>query len=209
MRKFSLLPREPRYAVLFQQQSENLVKMAGQLKDMIYIWQNLKERATVIADMEHEGDAIKHSMTNLLYTTYITPFDREDIGALVNTMDDIADLIHEVADKFFLYNIQSPTDEAKELCDIINIAVLEVDNGIKDLTAGAGKTALLERCVTTNEIENSGDTVYRKALAELFSKPEDMVVIIKWREIYQKMEAVIDKCEDVANILEGLAIKQG
>ena len=115
MPKFSLFPKETKFFAFFEQEAENIVKMAQQLKDMIYIWQNVKERASVLADMEQDGDAITHDIMTLLYRSFITPLDREDISSLAHSLDDIADRIHAIADTLYLYGIEGPTDRAKEL----------------------------------------------------------------------------------------------
>jgi uncharacterized protein Yka (UPF0111/DUF47 family) len=209
MSKLSLLPKEPKFFAFYQQQAQNIVKMAQQLKDMIYIWQNLKERADVLADMEQDGDAITHDVLRLLHRTYATPFDREDIPALANALDNIADRIHEIANALYLYGIKCPTERAKELCDIIHIATLEVEGGVSEMSSQIRKSKLLKRCATINQIEHSGDSIYRAALAELFAEPNDMATVVKWREVYQKMESTIDGCEDFADALEGIALKYG
>jgi uncharacterized protein len=205
--KLSLLPKEPKFFAFYQQQAENIVKMAQQLKDLIYVWQNVKERAGVIADMEQDGDAITHDIMTLLYRTYITPFDREDISALAYSLDDISDRIHAVTDTLYLYQIKEPTEKARELCDIIQIAVLEVQRGVIDMSSDIRRSNLLKRCMTINQIENSGDKVHRAALAELFDHPSDMSFMVKWREAYKQLEATLDGCENFADILEGIAIK--
>jgi uncharacterized protein Yka (UPF0111/DUF47 family) len=174
---------------------------------MINVWQNLKERAKILSDMEQDGDAITHNIMNLLRCSFITPIDREDISSLANSMDNIADRIHAVADTLYLYRVEGPTKRAKELCDILLIAVIEVSGGISELSSGIRHPELHQRCVTINQIENSGDLVYRTALAELFENPSDMAYIVKWREVYKKLEAAIDGCENLADILEGIAIK--
>jgi predicted phosphate transport protein (TIGR00153 family) len=207
MPKFSLIPKETKFFAYFQQQAENIVKMAQQLKDMVYIWQNVKERAVILADMEQDGDAITHDIMTLLHRTFITPLDREDLSELAYALDDIADRIHAVADTLYLYKIEGPTDRAKELSDIILQAVTEVARGISDVSQGINRPELLKRSEMINQIENSGDAVYRAALAEIFDHPQDMAFIVKWREVYKKMEATIDGCEDCADVLEGIAIK--
>jgi uncharacterized protein len=209
MSKLYLLPKEPRFFAFFQQQAENIVKMAQQLKDMIYIWQNLRQRAGVLADMEQDGDAITHDIIKLLRRSFVTPFDREDISSLAYSLDDIADHIHEIADTLYLYRIESPTERAKELFDILLSSVLEVKGGVSELNFNISKIELVKRCVTIHKIENSGDLVYRAALAELFDQPNDMNFVVKWREVYEKMESTIDDCETFANILEGIAIEYG
>jgi uncharacterized protein len=207
MPKLYLLPKEPKFFAFFQQQAENNVKMARQLKDMIYIQQNVKERASMLADMEQDGDALMHDIMTLLHRSSVTPFDKEDISALASSLDDIADHIHEIADMLYLYGIERPTDRAKELCDIILKAVLEVESGVSEINFSMHKSKLIERCVTIHEIENAGDRVYRAALGELFDQPDDIAFIVKWRDIYNKMESAIDGCETFANILEDIAIE--
>jgi len=208
MSDISFVPKEKRFFAYIEQQAENIVKMAQQLKDLVYVWQNLRERVSVIADMKQEGDAITHDVMTLLHRSFITPIDREDISALAYALGDIAGLIHAVADTMYLYKIEGPNDRAKELCDIIQKAVLEVKEGVSEISNSMHHSEVLKkRCVTINQIENSGDEVYRKALAELFVQPNDIAAVVKWREIYKKMESTIDGCEAFANILEGIAIK--
>jgi len=181
--------------------------MARRLHDMIYVWQNLKERAIILADMEHEGDAITHNIMRLLYRSFVVPFDSEDIAALANSLDNVADLIHITADTLYRYKIESPTDKARELGDLILQAVLEVSGGVSELNINIRQPELRKRCVAINEIENSGDKVYNAAIAELFHGSNDFAHIIKWRDVYKSMESTIDRCEDCADILEGIGIK--
>jgi uncharacterized protein len=209
MAKLSLLPKEPRFLAFFELQAGNIVRMAQQLKDLIYIWQNVKERAGMLAEMEQDGDAISHDILTLLNRSFVTPFDRDDISALVHSMDDISDRIHAASDALYLYKIESPTDRARELCDIILKGVLEVQGGVTTMSGGIRKSDLLKRCLTINQIEHSGDTVYRAAQAELFSLAPDNISLVKWREIYQKLESTINGCKTFANVLEGIAIKYG
>ncbi len=207
MPSFSLVPKETKFFAFFEQQADNIVKMAHQLKDMVFIWQNIKERASVLADMEQDGDAMIHDIMTLLHRTFVPPLDREDISALAHALDEIANRIHAVADMLYLYNIESPTDRAKEMCDIILNAALEVKESVSEIKLRMRKEKLISRCISINQMENSGDIIYRKALVELFSHTSDMASIVKWREIYQKMESAVDACEAFANILEGIALK--
>jgi uncharacterized protein len=208
MPKLSFFRKEAKFVAFFQQEAENVVKMAQQLKDMIYIWQNIKERASILADLEQDGDAITHDIMTLLHRSFITPLDREDITALAHSLDHIADRIHSVADTVFLYGIESPTDRAKELCDLILQAVTEVAAGVSEVNSKVQRPEeLLRRCVTIGRIENAGNDVYRSALAELFVQPNDIVFVVKWREAYKNMESTINGCEACAIILEGIAAK--
>ena len=207
MFKLSLTPKDKKFMVLFEQGTQNAVKIAQQLKDMVHIWENIKERVGIIADLEHQGDAITHQIFGQLHTFFITPFDREDIALLAHSIDDVTDFIHAAADAMFLYKVERPTNRAKELVDIVLQAVAEVERAVSEMHDRIGRKQLLKRCVEINRLENIGDRVYRSAMAELFDGSVDIADLIKWREIYNHMESVIDRCEDIANILEGVAIK--
>jgi uncharacterized protein len=205
--KFSLIPRERKFFALFEQSAQNAVKIAQQLKDMVYIWENVKQRVGIMNDLEHEGDAITHQIFEQLHRSVITPFDREDIALLAHSLDDVSDFVHEAADAMLLYKVAKPTNRAKELVDIVVQAVAEVAKAISEIDNRDGRKHLMERCVEINRLENIGDSVFRSAMAELFDDSTDFAGLIKWREIYTHMESVIDRCEDIANILEGVAIK--
>ena len=205
--KLSLIPKEKKFFVLFEQGTQNAVKIAQQLKDMVHIWENVKERVGVITDLEHQGDAITHQIFEQLHRSFITPFDREDIAMLAHSLDDVTDFIHAAADAMFLYNVKRPTNKAKELVDIVVQVVAETERAVSEMHDRVGRKNLLKRCVEINRLENIGDSVYRTAMAELFNDSADIAGLIKWREVYDHMESVIDRCEDIANILEGVAIK--
>lgn len=207
MFKLSLVPRERKFFALFEQGSQNALKIAQQLKDMVYVWENVKERVGVINDLEHQGDAITHQIFEQLHRSVITPFDREDIALLAHSLDDVADFIHAAADAMLLYKVERPTNRAKELVNIVVEAVAEVERAVSEIHDRIGRKKLLNRCVEINRLENMGDSVFRSAMAELFDDSKDFAGLIKWREIYKHMESVIDRCEDIANILEGVSIK--
>jgi predicted phosphate transport protein (TIGR00153 family) len=201
---FSLFPKEEKFFVLFEQSAQNVVKIAQQLRDMVNTWENVKERVDVITALEHEGDAIAHQIVAQLHRTFVTPLDREDIALLADSLDDITDFIHSAADYMLLYKVERPTDKAKELVDIVVQAVIEVEKGVSAIHGRIDRDKLLKLCV---EINRLGDSVYRAALAELFVSSTDYAYLIKWREIYEHIETAVDRCEDVANILEGVALK--
>jgi hypothetical protein len=174
---------------------------------MVHIWENVKERVGIINDLEHQGDAITHQIFEQLHRSVITPFDREDIALLAHSLDDVTDFVHEAADAMWLYKVARPTGRAKELVEIIVQAVSEVQRAVSEIDDRVGRKHLVERCVEINRLENVGDSIFRLAMAELFDDSSDVTGLIKWREIYTHMESVIDRCEDIANILEGVAIK--
>ncbi len=207
MFKLSLIPKEKKFFVFFEQSAQNVVKIAQQLKDMVNVWENVKERVSIINDLEHQGDAITHQVFEQLHRSVITPFDREDIALLAHSLDDLADFIHAAADAMLLYKVAHPTNRAKELADLVVQAVMEVERAVSEIHDHFGRKELMQHCVEINRLENLGDSVYRSAMAELFDESIDIRSLIKWREIYTYMESVMDRCEDVANILEGVAIK--
>lgn len=205
--KFSLTPKERKFSILFQQGTENLVKMAREIRELAYKWESVEQRVSTLSDMERDGDAITHNIHSLLQRSFITPFDREDIGALAGAIDDIADHIHAAADTMLLYKIKQPTGKVKELLDVTQQIAVEVEKAVNEINNKIDQGKLLKQCVEINRLENVGDDIYRAALAELFGDSEDIVNIVKWREIYEDIESAIDGCEDVADILEDIAIK--
>jgi predicted phosphate transport protein (TIGR00153 family) len=207
MPKVNFMPREQKFFDLFDAGAKNIIKGAQALKDMIDTWQFIDSHVAEITELEHEGDSITHQIISLLHRTFVTPFDREDIALLAHTMDDIMDFIHSAADSMFIYKVSAPTQRAKELADIIVQATIEVEKAIKGLRHKSEFKMILEECVEINRLENAADRVYRAAIGELFDDTTDIAKIIKWREIYEHMETSTDRCEDVADVLEGVALK--
>jgi predicted phosphate transport protein (TIGR00153 family) len=205
--RLSLFPKEEKFFVLFEQSAQNVVKIARQLNDLVNTWENVKERVEMITALEHDGDAITHQIMAQLHSTFVTPLDREDIVLLAQSLDDITDFIHSAADCMLLYKVEYPTDRARELVDIVVQAVIEVEKGVSAIHGHIDRDKLLKLCVEINRLENVGDNVYRAALAELFDSSTDYAYLTKWREIYEHIETAIDSCEDVANVLEGVALK--
>jgi len=157
--------------------------------------------------MEHQGDTITHQIMAQLNRTFVTPFDREDIALLAHTMDDVTDFIHAAADAMLIYKIAQPSQRAMELADIIVQAAIEVERVMPRLRHRAELKQILGYCVEINRLENMADRVFRSAMAELFDDTTDIAQVIKWREIYEHMESATDRCEDVADVLEGVALK--
>ncbi|MBI4334268.1 MAG: DUF47 domain-containing protein [Chloroflexi bacterium] len=207
MFKLSLLPREGKFFLLFEQSASNAVKVSRQLQEMLYHWDNIEERIKAITELEHEGDTIAHEIISQLHRTFVTPFDREDIALLAHSLDDVTDFVHAAADAMFLYKVEAPTNRAKELADIIVETAVEVEKALSEMRRRIELYHILRHCVEINRLENQADRVYRSALAELFADSRDIPYIIKWREIYEYMETATDRCEDVANVLEGVALK--
>ena len=206
MFNISLIPREEKFFNLFEEDAQNAVKAAQAFKEMLDNWEDIDSKVARIADLEHEGDSITHQIAALLHRTFITPFDREDIALLSHTMDDVTDFIHAAADALYIYKIDAPTQRAKELAVIIVKAAIEVEKAVLLLRRRSEIKKVLVHCVELNRLENMADEVHRAALGELFNT-KNTADIIKWREIYEHMESATDRCEDVANVLEGVALK--
>jgi len=205
--KLSIFPRGENFYLLFDQSAQNAVKIALQLRDMIDVWENVRERVGIISDFEHQGDAITHQIMTQLYRSFITPIDREDIAQLAHALDDITDFIQAVAETMYLYKVDQPTGTARELVDLIVEAVQEVEKAVSAISVRIERKNILQQCIEINRLENLGDQFYRSLMSELFASSNDIAALIKWREIYGYMEGVLDRCEDVANILEGICIK--
>lgn len=205
--RFPFIPREEKFFDLFQASAQNVVEAAHRLKDLVDNWKNVEGSVAEITELEHQGDTITHDIIARVHRTFVTPFDREDIVELAHSLDDIIDFIHAAADSMFLYKVDRPGPRAKELAEIIVQATEEVEKVIPQLQKRIVLSRVLKRCVEINRLENVADRVYRSAMAELFSDSPDIAEVIKWREIYAHMESATDRCEDVANVLEGVAIK--
>ena len=207
MVKFSLLPRESKFFDLFEESARNMLKTSQALREMLNAWELVEGKVAEITELEHAGDTITHQIVAQLHRTFVTPFDREDMAFLAHTMDDVTDFIHAAADAMLIYKINEPTTRSKELANIIVQATAEVEKAVHGLRRHTDLKRILERCVEMNRLENMADRVFRAAMAELFDDSVDMAQVIKWREIYEHMESATDRCEDVANVLEGVALK--
>lgn len=209
MPKLSLLPKDKRFSVLLDQSADNAAKSARQLKDMVDMWENVRERVGIIADLEREGDAITHLIMAELRRALIVPFDREDIALLAHSLDDITDFVHSAADAMLIYKVDNPTVKIRELSHILTQAANEVANAVRGIFERLEKDELVKRRVEVHRLENLGDTAYRAALVQLFETSKDIRYLMKWRDIYRHIETAIDRCEDVANLLEDMALKYG
>ena len=171
----------------------------------------MESRVRHIKDVEHDGDEITHRIISQLHATFVTPIDREDIAQLAQRLDDVIDLVEEVAAHMLIYEVKRPTEKAQELADILVRTTSEVSAAIPMLRSRKQLNKIPEHCMEINRLENEADTVVRSALAELFHDQIELTDVIrwmKWREIYDHMENATDRCEDIANILEGVMIKR-
>ncbi len=204
-----LMPKEAKFYELFEEDAANLVEAAKELVDFFenYNPADFAARESRFIELEHRGDVTTHQIMGQLHRTFVTPFDREDIGLLANSLDDILDFIEGASRTAILYRIVQPTVRARELVAIIFKAATELNEAIPCLRHRNHFKNILDHCVEVNRLENEADEVYHAALAELFDHQTEVVEIIKWREIYDLLEAATDRAEDVANALEGIVVK--
>jgi predicted phosphate transport protein (TIGR00153 family) len=202
--RLRLIPREERFFDLFVDDAANVLGAARLLEAMLRSYDDIERRSTEIRHAEHRGDEISHDIGHRLEATFVTPFDREEIHALISGLDDVLDLIEEVADTFVLYRIEAPTAAAIEQASII---VKQVEVLHEALLHLRGFKELEQYWIEVHRLENEGDRIARGAIAALFEANGEAVGIIKWKDIYALLEATIDKCEDVANIIERITIK--
>jgi hypothetical protein len=205
--KFSFIPRQPKFYDLFEKSTANLVVAAGKLVDLFDDYTDLEIKVNRLKDLEHEGDSITHEIMHNLHRTFVTPFDREDIAKLANSLDDVMDFMEAAARSCLLYRIDKPIDRACELAQIILLCTHKLNEVMPMLHHRDQFDKVLEQCIEINRLENEADDVNHAALAELFDNTKDLSQIIKWREILEHMESATDRAEDVANVLEAVVLK--
>ena len=201
------LPSDERFYDFFEASVKKVVQGAVQLEELIGDFSNVPLRAKQIKDTEHEGDVITHDTIEMLNRTFITPLDREDIHNLISSLDDVLDYIEACAERLHLFKVGKTTDEARLLVGILVKAAKEVEQAVSKLRRLKGADSIMKNCIEINRLENEGDFVGRTAVAKLFEGEPNPLEVIKWREIYETLENAIDRCEDVANVLEGIVLK--
>jgi len=203
-----LVPKQDSFFVLFEKQAATVQKAAHALADLMTDYREAEDKASKITGIEHDADEIAHEIIRKLNTTFVTPIDRDDIHEIVSAMDDILDFIEAAADRMVLYEIKEPTDSAVKLTKILVEATdlaAEAVTFLRDMRKQLGE--IRERCVAINRLENQGDQANRAAMAKLFQMHDKPMDALKWREIYHNIETAIDKCEDVADIIESITLK--
>ena len=193
---------------LFEQHAERTREAAELLIAMLREGGGDPERqAARVKDVEHQGDEITHTVIERLHQSFITPMDRNDIHRLISRMDDVLDLIDASAERFWLYDVRTTEPEARELSEVLLKAVEEIGAAVRGLRDMKDRARLIAHCTEINRLENEGDRLLRRATARLFREQTDAIHVIKWKEIYDNLENAIDRCEDVANVIEGVALE--
>jgi uncharacterized protein Yka (UPF0111/DUF47 family) len=197
-------PRDRVYFELFEEAGQNILQASDLLDRLLSNYPDSKALARDILVCEQEGDRITHDIIDRLNHTFVTPIDREDILALASALDDIVDYTEEVADYLGLYKIEAPMDQAIKLARILHAASRQIAEAMPRLR---GFRDISHHTVEINRLENEGDRITREAVASLFDGGIDPMVVIRWKDLFERLEAAIDATEHVANILEGIVIK--
>jgi predicted phosphate transport protein (TIGR00153 family) len=201
---FRLLPKDERFFELFIADAETLHEAAQKLDAMVNAYDRLDQRVAEIQVLEKQGDGIDEEVNRKLDRAFITPFDREDIHALVARMDDVIDIIQEIAETFVIYGIDAPTEESRQLTAILVAQAAQMTEALGKLE---GLKGLEPHIAQIHELENQADGLSRAATARLFHDSRDPLYVIKWRDVYHEMEEAIDAMEDAAEVLERMVHK--
>lgn len=193
---------------MLESQGANLVKATSSLFELVTDFKMVAERNSKIKDLEHEGDQIAHKLFTLLAQTFVTPLDREDISRLASAIDEVLNYTDGTADRFVLFKIREPTPYMLELSKILLSASQEIYLLMTQIRKLKNANELVERCRAIKRYEHEGDKIYRTAIAELF-ETDNAIKIIKLKEIYETLEGALDRCQEVADIVEDIALKYG
>ena len=202
-----LMPRQGRFFDLFNEHAEQIVQGSHELAALMTNHDDLERRTYIIESIEKRADKITRTTIELLHKTFITPIDRDDIHQLISKMDDILDLIEDSAQLMFLYDVRDPTPEAKKLADICVTCCEKVKVAVALLSSMDNAAEIMTICNDIDRLESEADHVMRGAIARLFREEPDVRELIKLRTIYEHLETVTDRCEDVANIIQGIVIE--
>ena len=199
-----LAPRDREFFDLFEEAGGNIVRATDLLEQMLRDFPDRSGLARDILICEQEGDRITHDIIRRLNETFVTPIDREDIYALASALDDVVDFAEEVADYLGLYKIEAPMEQGQRMAEVLHQAGRQIAEAVPRLR---GFQDISHCTVEINRLENDGDRIVREAMAALFDNGIDPMVVIRWKDIYERLESAIDATEHVANILEGIVIK--
>jgi uncharacterized protein len=197
-------PADREFFDLFEEAGTNTVRAADLLDQLLRGWPDNKELGREILICEQEGDRITHDLIRKLNNTFVTPIEREDILVLASALDDIVDFTEEAADYLSLYKIEAPMEQAQRLSHVLLESTRQIAEAIPRLR---GFRDISQYVVEINRLENDGDRIVREAIASLFDGGIDPMVVIRWKDIFERLEAAIDACERVAHILESVVIK--
>lgn len=202
--RLPFIPREEKFFDMFVDDAANVLAAARVLEEFFASYDQRERLASELREAEHRGDVISHEIGNKLEQTFVTPFDREDVHHLISRLDDILDFIEEVADTCILYKIDRPTDTAREQAAII---VAQCEQLLRALEKFRTFNDIAQHWIEVHRLENEGDRIGRRAVADLFANGEAPLEVIKWKDVYGLLEEAIDACEDAANVIERIVVK--
>jgi len=202
-----MIPKEEKFFDLFDE-LVNKIEEGGELfLNMVEHYEYSEPKIVKLKELEHEADVITHKTYEKMHKTFLTPIDREDIYALVNKMDSILDMIEASAARMSLYKVKVPAKEIIEQAKILNKSIKKVKHIVHAMRNMKNAKMIIDSCVEINTLENEGDIIMRMTMTRLFEQEKDPIELIKWKEIFERIEEAIDVCEDVANIVEGIVLK--
>jgi hypothetical protein len=202
-----MIPKEEKFFDLFDELA-NKIEEGGELfLDMVEHYEYSEPKIVKLKELEHEADVITHKTYEKMHKTFLTPIDREDIYALVNKMDSILDMIEASAARMSLYKVKIPAKEIIEQAKILNKSIKKVKYIVHAMRNMKNAKMIIDSCVEINTLENEGDIIMRMTMTRLFEQEKDPIELIKWKEIFERIEEAIDVCEDVANVVEGIVLK--
>ena len=199
-----LIPRNEKSLAAFTEMAGLLCEAASKLRELLQHYDRIPDRVREIKDLEHRGDKITHGVLEWLAKTFITPLDREDMHRMASDLDDVLDMIDNVAHHTMDYGIGQGLYGAEELATVLEKQTQAIQSAMQHLGAHA---AVLPHCVEIKRLENEGDSICRQAISRLFREQKDAILVIKWKEILENLERATDECEDVANDLENVYLK--
>ena len=203
-----LLQRKTPFYDLFDRHADKLVTLSEELCEMFRKFDRLEERQAKIKQYEHDCDEITHELATEMHATFVTPLDKEDIADMASGLDDIADYADAVAVRLTLYQIPECRPDAVDLATTLVESVRVLRDAVKALRSGKERAKIIQCCRELHRLENESDSIYRTALGNLFNAPNaDPILVLKWKEIYERLEMAVDKCEDVSNVLESIQLK--
>ena len=204
---FSLIPKDEKFFDILEEASDNVEKGAGVFLELVSDWSLTSPKIQQIRELEHEGDRMTHEVIDRLNRTFITPIDREDIHALATELDDVIDIIQATMDRMQLFRIDKTSPILIQMSEVLVKATHAIGKAIISLRDLKHSRRTLDFCIEINRLENEGDAILKVGLGELFATPRDVLEIVKWKEVYEAAEYATDKCEDIANIIEGIVVK--
>ncbi|MFT5534973.1 MAG: putative phosphate transport protein (TIGR00153 family) [Burkholderiaceae bacterium] len=202
-----LMPTEGKFFELFNQHADLCVKGAREMVGLMTNFDDLEIRVHAIEAIEKEADKVTHNTIEMLHKTFVTPLDRDDIHQLITRMDDILDLLEDAAQTISLYDIKAITPEAKRLAELCLSCAEKVQAAVALLSNMDNSRAIMDLCTEIDRLESDADHVMRAAMSKLFRDEPDVRNLIKLKAIYEILETVTDRCEDVANIIEGIVLE--